>query len=73
MPLNVTFHDFFHELTHETLHVDGRVFHDPPAALVTGISHAGIHSRPPSPMDFSDTFVSALQRRLFRSERVQWL
>lgn len=26
LPLSVTLHDFFHELTHETLHVDGRIF-----------------------------------------------
>jgi hypothetical protein len=26
VPLDVTLHDFLHELTHETLHVDGRVF-----------------------------------------------
>jgi hypothetical protein len=26
LPLSVTLHDFFHELTHETLHLDGRVF-----------------------------------------------
>lgn len=26
VPLGVTLHDFLHELTHETLHVDGRVF-----------------------------------------------
>ena len=26
VPLSVTVHDFLHELTHETLHVDGRVF-----------------------------------------------
>ena len=26
VPLNVTLHDFAHELTHETLHVDGRIF-----------------------------------------------
>jgi hypothetical protein len=26
VPLSVTLRDFFHELTHETLHVDGRIF-----------------------------------------------
>jgi hypothetical protein len=26
VPLTVTLHDFVHELTHETLHVDGRIF-----------------------------------------------
>ena len=26
LPLGVTLHDFFHELTHEALHVDGRIF-----------------------------------------------
>lgn len=26
VPLSITLHDFFHELTHETLHVDGRIF-----------------------------------------------
>lgn len=26
VPLSVTLHDFFHELTHEMLHVDGRIF-----------------------------------------------
>ena len=26
VPLDVTLHDFVHELTHETLHVDGRIF-----------------------------------------------
>ena len=70
LPLSVTLHDFFHEFTHEMLHVDGRIWQTIQRLIVSpGFLTRGVPSGPPRPMDFSDPVVSDFQRRVFRAQR----